>query len=299
MDTSGKLNKLKSISFSGLSAVLIVLGLWLVFGKHSNPGRPDAVPEGGYSVCKASSSALVTKVIDGDTIVVEGGYHVRLLGIDADERGYPCFQQAKERLEELILNRKVRLVKGSSDTDRYGRCLRYVFLGQKNIDLELVKDGLAVARFYNEEEEYRQEIQRAEKEAIRQGIGCKWSGSAGEQSVQAQGNLSWQRLIKKAGLPDIIDACRAGDYPGKERIIQGKVVDSYRTEKGTVFLNFGRPYPEQCFTAVIFSSYGKKFVSNPEDYYLNKIVRVRGRIKEYRGKPEIILKSPNQIEPGK
>jgi uncharacterized protein YqfA (UPF0365 family) len=39
------------------------------------------------SVCGASENTVVTKVIDGDTVVVEGGWHVRLLGIDADEKG--------------------------------------------------------------------------------------------------------------------------------------------------------------------------------------------------------------------
>jgi len=41
---------------------------------------------------------VVTRVIDGDTVVVQGGDHVRLLGMDADERGDPCYKAAKERL---------------------------------------------------------------------------------------------------------------------------------------------------------------------------------------------------------
>jgi len=49
---------------------------------------------------------LVTKIIDGDTVLIEGGYSVRLLGIDADERGNPCYGIAKERLEGMVLNKK-------------------------------------------------------------------------------------------------------------------------------------------------------------------------------------------------
>ncbi|MCX6719953.1 MAG: DUF5667 domain-containing protein [Candidatus Staskawiczbacteria bacterium] len=49
------------------------------------------------SLCGASENTIVTKVIDGDTIVVEGGFHVRLLGMDADEKGYPCYEPASRR----------------------------------------------------------------------------------------------------------------------------------------------------------------------------------------------------------
>jgi len=50
---------------------------------------------------------------------------------------------------------------------------------------------------------------------------------------------------------------------------------------------------------VIFSSNLYKFVQNPEDYYLRKTVRIMGKVKEYKNRPEIILETPNQIEIGK
>jgi micrococcal nuclease len=50
---------------------------------------------------------------------------------------------------------------------------------------------------------------------------------------------------------------------------------------------------------VIFSSDQFKFVENPEKYYDQKNLRIRGKIQEYQGKPEIILKEPSQIEVGK
>ncbi len=53
-------------------------------------------------------------------------------------------------------------------------------------------------------------------------------------------------------------------------IIEGRVVDAYRSKTNTVFLNFEKPYPNHCFTGVIFSSDQYKFVQSPEDYYLNK-----------------------------
>jgi len=244
---------------------------------------------------------LATKIIDGDTFLIEGGYSVRILGIDADERGYPCYEAAKNKLEELILNQEVKLEKGTEDKDRWCRYLRYIFLNDKNISLELVKEGLAVARFSPENVKYREEITQAEKEAKENKIGCKWSTKTktpteGEEKEQFQ----WEKLTtEKLGF-DVVLACEAGKYLGRELIVEGKVADAYHDSKSnTVFFNFEKAYPNQCFTAVIFSSDLYKFVQNPEDYYLNKTVRIMGEVKEYQGRPEIILETPSQIEVGK
>jgi len=239
---------------------------------------------------------LVTKVIDGDTFLIEGGHSVRILGIDADERGYPCYDEAKERLEELILNKEVRLEKGKEDFDHYCRYLRYIFVNDKNVGLELVKEGLAVARFYPEDVKYREEISLAEKEAREKKIGCKWGSVI---KTEERMKFQWERLTEeKTGLK-VIGACQAGNYYGKEVIVEGKVVDTYRSKKNNVFLNFGKPYPNQCFSVVIFNSDLYKFVESVEKYYNQKTVRIRGKIQEYQGKPQIILKDPLQIEVGK
>jgi micrococcal nuclease len=134
-----------------------------------NVVRPE-----NYAKCGASDSTIVTKVIDGDTVVVEGGYHIRLLGMYADETGYPCFNPAKIRLENLILGKMVKLEKDKTDLDQYGRCLRYIFLADTNVDIQLVKEGLAVARFYEPDIKYKTEIAKAEQQAIDGKIGCKW-----------------------------------------------------------------------------------------------------------------------------
>ena len=127
--------------------------------------------------CEASENTIVTKVIDGDTVVVEGGWHVRLLGMDADEKGYPCYDAAKTRLENLVLSKQVTLEKDVSDVDQYGRCLRYIFLNGANIDTQLVAEGLAVARFYEPDVKYRAQITSAEQQAQQNKIGCKWNGT--------------------------------------------------------------------------------------------------------------------------
>lgn len=225
---------------------------------------------------------LVTKVIDGDTFLIEGGYTVRILGIDADERGYPCYEPAKKRLEELILNKKVRMERDEENFDKYCRYLRYVFLDSEDIGLKLISEGLVVARVSLKDERYRSKIIDTEKVARESKIGCKWG-------------LAEKKLSPDTKM-EAINACEARYHYEEEMIVEGKVVSGYRSKTNTVFLNFEKPYPNQCFTAVIFAPDQYKFVEKPESYYENKVVRIRGQIKEYKGKAEIILKDPSQIE---
>lgn len=268
----------------------LIIGGAIYFSENKT-FRCSHIPELSDGVSK-----LVTKIIDGDTFLIEGGYSARILGIDADERGYPCYDVAKNRLEELILNKEVKLEKGTKDKDQWCRYLRYVFLDGENIGLKLVREGLAVARFSPEDVKYRREIAQAEKYAKKNKIGCKWSEKRTENLRNTE--LCWKRLTPEATGLKVVEACRARSYYGNEVIIEGKIVNTYRSKTDTVFLNFGKPYPKQCFTCVIFSSDQYKFVEYPEKYYSNKVVRIRGTIKEYKGKPEIILKDPSQIEVG-
>ncbi len=61
-----------------------------------------------------------------------------------------------------------------TDLDQYGRCLWYIFINNTNIDVQLVKEGLAIARFYEPDVKYKAEITAAEKYAQQNSIGCKW-----------------------------------------------------------------------------------------------------------------------------
>lgn len=127
----------------------------------------------GMAIADKFETKFVTKVIDGDTVIA-AGESIRLLGIDADERGHPCYAAAKQRLEELVLNKEVQLERDAEDKDRYGRYLRYIFLNGTNINLQMVQEGLAIARFSPENLKYKTEILAAEAAAREAGIGCKW-----------------------------------------------------------------------------------------------------------------------------
>lgn len=86
----------------------------------------------------------------------------------------------------------------------------------------------------------------------------------------------------------------AAAYYGQTVWVRGTVVATNNTGKAC-FLNFHRNW-RRYFTAVIFASDFDRFPGPPEKLYLNREVRVLGRVREYQGKPEIIVESPEQIE---
>lgn len=116
--------------------------------------------------------SFVTNVIDGDTIVISGGERVRLLGIDAPEKGEFFYQESKERLEELIENKEIVLEREGDNKDKYDRLLRYIFLDSRNINLLLVEEGHAICYFY-EESRYQSACKGLEETAMQNKIG-RW-----------------------------------------------------------------------------------------------------------------------------
>lgn len=119
-----------------------------------------------------SQPAEVTRIIDGDTIEVDingQSYRVRYIGMDTPERGRPYFDEATEANRALVAGQTVYLVKDVSDTDRYGRLLRYVYLADGTfVNAQLVEDGYAqVASFPPDvaQIDYFLELQRAARDA--------------------------------------------------------------------------------------------------------------------------------------
>ena len=109
---------------------------------------------GGAPTAYAASN--VSKVVDGDTITMSNGEKVRLIQIDTPElASKECYGiQAKSELSKLLS--QAGEVSLSSDpnldeVDKYGRLLRYVFVGNTNLNLKLVEIGAAAPYFYRGE----------------------------------------------------------------------------------------------------------------------------------------------------
>lgn len=127
-------------------------------------------------ICSCTSppdTALVTRVIDGDTIVIEGGYRVRYIGIDTPEidDGEPFGMEALEANQELVEGKVVRLERDVSQTDKYGRLLRYVYVDGIFVNAELVRLGLAEAKAYPPDTRYQEDLEQLEAEAQQAGWG--------------------------------------------------------------------------------------------------------------------------------
>lgn len=102
-------------------------------------GNTAAVPQG--------DTATVVDVIDGDTIDVNLGgqtYRVRYIGVDTPERGEPFYAEATSLNRSLVAGKQVILVRDVSETDRYGRLLRYIYLPDGTfVNAELLRQGYA------------------------------------------------------------------------------------------------------------------------------------------------------------
>lgn len=234
---------------------------------------------------------VVTEVVDGDTFRLAGGETVRLLGINTPEMSEPGGDIARDMALQLLLGKKVRLKRDQSDRDDYHRLLRYVYLGGRCINEELVRLGYAEARFYPPDTMHKKDFEEAEKTALRSRRGL-WAFAVFQTPDTTVLSLSGNP--SKALTAEVISWRDAGRYYGQTRTVEGRIVAAHNTGK-VCFLNFDQNWKES-FTAVIFASDFNKFKYSPETMYLKRTVRVTGLIKEYKGKPEIVVKSPKQIE---
>jgi micrococcal nuclease len=138
-------------------------------------GLASAATSGGFT-----QNGVVTRVVDGDTIDVrlDGGKNerVRLIGIDAAERGTCFSSQATERARQLALSKPV-VLRGdrTQDTrDRYGRLLAYVWLpGGRDLGYQLVAGGYAKVYVYSSPFQRLPAYETAESRARSSAVG-RW-----------------------------------------------------------------------------------------------------------------------------
>lgn len=99
-----------------------------------------------------------------------------------------------------------------------------------------------------------------------------------------------QNLPADAGIP-VVDWKEAGTHRGKEVIVQGRIVQTRNIGK-ICFLNFDAAHS---FTAIVHQPNYKNFPEPPEKMYDQKILRIRGVITAFRGKPQIEIVKPDQV----
>lgn len=134
-----------------------------------------------YSIVSSSENyqtGFVTRVIDGDTIVLDDGRTVRYIGIDTPEKDgsytkYECYSEhASKKNTELVLNKSVKLLADIEEFDRYNRNLFYVYLDDGTFINELlVKEGYAESKAYPPNLTKQYLLDSAEKYAITNQLG--------------------------------------------------------------------------------------------------------------------------------
>jgi len=215
----------------------------------------------------------VIRVIDGDTIEISGGDRVRLLGIDAPEKGDPVSAVAADMLARLTASGPVTL-EVCEDRDLYGRLLATVRVGESNINSTLLREGMALPMLIPP---------------------CGRPVAKDVLEASAQGALTGKGIyaLKEYG---IVSHLEARAHIGEYSVIKGRILNLYKGNKA-LHLNFGADWKTD-FTAVLFRDGQQRYRDlglDPADL-VGLEVLVIGKVKRYNG-AEIIVRGPDQILP--
>lgn len=189
---------------------------------HDRSEKIDLKP--GYSFSK------VAKVYDGDTVKLEDGRKIRLLGINTPEvkhrnQGTEAGgESAKRWLMDKLKNQKVRLVTDVEQTDKYNRTLAYLITENKeNINIQLAEMGLAAINIYPPNLLYVNELVAAgnRAEVAKRGI---WGQSEyavqSVESLDENGLSGWVRLMGKVS---VIRSSRKFVYLELSDLLQARI----------------------------------------------------------------------------
>lgn len=221
----------------------------------------------------------VKHVIDGDTIVLDDGEHVRLVGIQApeiahkDSPGQPYGPEATEALKKLIGQSRIRVEPAAEPRDRHGRLLAYLYPEKGDmLQLAMVKSGAAMVYSFPNNTAHISEFLKA------------------EAAARAAGKGLWQLPAYRP-----LTAETAGQGDGQYRVVEG-VIRHVAKVKGHWYLNFGEDWKTD-FTIFIDRKNVKRFSSSdlhPQDWEGRRI-RIHGWIFPKNG-PMIELTHPQQME---
>jgi endonuclease YncB( thermonuclease family) len=156
----------------------------------AHPSSPDGFVSAPPAPTGRTENARVVRVVDGDTIVVDrgrGNEKLRYIGMDTPETVAPgqpvewMGPEASAANKRLVAGHDVVLERDVSETDRYGRLLRYVWTHDAGrwslVNLELVQEGYAQVSTYPPDVKYVDVFLAAQRSAREAGLGL-WSDSA-------------------------------------------------------------------------------------------------------------------------
>jgi len=227
------------------------------------------------------SSGVVVEVVDDNTIRLDNGRQVRLVGIQAPKlplgrpgfEKWPLADEAKQALEDMVRGKTVTLAFGGQKVDRYNRFLAHLFLPDGTwVQQRLLETGLARVYSFPDNRALVAEM------------------LAYETRARAAGRGNWT-------LPYyvVLDPDGSADHLERFALVEGRVRETAQI-RGWTYLNFGADWRTD-FTIAIAPGHWKRFQAagiSFEDYKGRK-VQVRGWLKSRNG-PMIDVKHPEQIE---
>lgn len=147
-------------------------------------------------------SGRVIKVSDGDTITLQssaGKERVRLIGIDAPEKAQlPWGPKAKKFAESLALGKAGRIETDVQPRDKYGRLLGYLYVGNRFVNLEMVRNGYAMLYTYPPNVAHTDEFVKAQKEAREKGLNI-WDAKNGLSQTPYEFRHNGRKPDEKTG----------------------------------------------------------------------------------------------------
>jgi endonuclease YncB( thermonuclease family) len=126
------------------------------------------------------------RIIDGDTIDVDldgEEFRVRYIGVNTPERDEICYAEATGANRALVGDKTVTMVADTSDTDQFGRLLRYIYVGSVFVNETLVRDGWGEVVSYPPDTRHYDRLREFESEAARAGRGCHPTGIYNDGSL--------------------------------------------------------------------------------------------------------------------
>lgn len=157
----------KILIILGLISLIFIFGFWAENQIKINKVNVNEVRELIKSPTPSvkdeiREKARVAKVIDGDTIELDDNRKVRYIGINSFEmndkrKGTKCLaEKATEANRKLVENKEIEMEKDISETDKYGRLLRYVWVGEIMVNEELIREGWAESSSFPPDIKYQE-----------------------------------------------------------------------------------------------------------------------------------------------
>ncbi len=251
---------------------LLILSVLLI----ALPVRADA-PAGLI----IDGGGIVSEIVDGDTVFLEDGTEIRLVGLQApklalgrrDFRDWPLADAARDRLSELVLGRRVDLAYGGRRSDRHGRALAHLLRDDGLwVQAAMLEGGMARVYSFRDNRTAIAEMLEAEREA------------------RAAGRGIWAHPFYA-----VREEAETGALLDSFQLVEGVVLDAAEVRR-RIYLNFGPDWRDD-FTVSIAPDHVRAFREAGLDplELTGRRIRVRGWLYQRNG-PMIDATHPEQIE---